>query len=122
MQPHRDRRTRTDGSYRERLLVPVSWWLLAVPVIAVLGAEVYACFGGWIPPAISRCSSWSSAGFLLTWGASHIEVADGALRAGRATLPLDADVGEVCRSTRSRQRCCAARGPTRRPISCCGPT
>jgi hypothetical protein len=29
------------GSYRERLLVPVSYWLLAVPSIAFLGAEVH---------------------------------------------------------------------------------
>ena len=27
------------GSYRERLLVPVSYWLLAVPVVVTLGAE-----------------------------------------------------------------------------------
>ena len=27
------------GSYRERLLVPVSYWLLTVPVVVTLGAE-----------------------------------------------------------------------------------
>lgn len=87
MQTHRDRAQ--DASYRERLLVPVSWWLLAVPVIAVLGGEVYAGFGGWIPPAIYAVFVVAVAGFLLTWGASTIEVADGTLRAGRAELPLD---------------------------------
>ncbi|MGA9833851.1 MAG: DUF3093 domain-containing protein [Trebonia sp.] len=87
MQTHRDRAQ--DASYRERLLVPVSWWLLAVPVIAVLGGEVYAGFGGWIPPAIYAVFIVAVAGFLLTWGASTIEVADGTLRAGRAELPLD---------------------------------
>lgn len=87
MQTRRDRAQ--DASYRERLPVPVSWWLLAVPVIAVLGGEVYAGFGGWIPPAIYAVFIVAVAGFLLTWGASTIEVADGTLRAGRAELPLD---------------------------------
>jgi hypothetical protein len=87
MQTHRDRTQ--DASYRERLLVPVSWWLLAVPVIAVLGGEVYAGFGGWIPPVIYAVFIAVVAAFLLTWGATTIEVAGGALRAGGAELPLD---------------------------------
>src|SRR5215472_10697376 len=76
------------GSYRERLRVPVSWWLLAVPVIAILGGEVYAGFGGFIPPLIYAVFVAAVAGFLLAWGAASVEVADGALRAGGATLPL----------------------------------
>src|SRR5262249_59186583 len=76
------------GSYRERLRVPVSWWLLAVPVIAILGGEVYAGFGGFIPPLIYAVFVAAVAGVLLAWGAASVEVADGALRAGRATLPL----------------------------------
>lgn len=76
-------------SYHERLLVPVSWWLLAVPVIAVLGGEVYAGFGGWIPPVIYAVFIVVVTGFLLAWGAATIEVTDGTLRAGQAELPLD---------------------------------
>jgi Protein of unknown function (DUF3093) len=76
-------------SYHERLLVPVSWWLLAVPVIAILGGEVYAGFGGWVPPVIYAVFVAVVAGFLLAWGATTIEVADGTLRAGQAELPLD---------------------------------
>lgn len=87
MRTHRDRVQ--DASYRERLLVPVSWWLLAVPVVAVLGGEVYAGFGGWIPPAIYAVFIVVVVGFLLSWGAATIEVADGTLRAGGAELPLD---------------------------------
>ena len=86
MRTHRDRAQ--DASYRERLLVPVSWWLLAVPVVAILGGEVYAGFGGWIPPAIYALFVAVVAGFLLTWGATTIEVADGTLRAGGAGLSL----------------------------------
>jgi hypothetical protein len=87
MRTHRDRVQ--DASYRERLLVPVSWWLLAVPVVAILGGELYAGFGGWIPPVIYAVFIAAVAGFLLTWGATTIEVADGTLRAGGAGLPLD---------------------------------
>ena len=87
MRTHRDRAQ--DVAYRERLLVPVSWWLLAVPVVVILGGEVYAGFGGWIPPAIYAVFIAVVAGFLLTWGATTIEVADGTLRAGGAELPLD---------------------------------
>jgi len=76
------------GSYREHLRVPVSWWLLAVPVIAILGGEVYAGFGGFIPPLIYAIFVAAVAGFLLAWGAASVEVADGALRAGGAALPL----------------------------------
>ena len=82
------------GSYRERLRVPVSWWLLAVPVIAILGGEVYAGFGGFIPPLIYAVFVAAVAGFLLAWGAASVEVADGALRAGGATLPLS-QIGDV---------------------------
>jgi hypothetical protein len=81
-------------SYREHLRVPVSWWLLAIPVIAILGGEVYAGFGGFVPPLIYAVFTAIVAGFLLTWGAASIEVTDGALRAGGATLPLG-QIGDV---------------------------
>ena len=81
-------------SYREHLRVPVTWWLLAVPVIAILGGEVYAGFGGFIPPLIYTVFIVVVAGFLLAWGAASIEVTDGTLRAGGATLPLS-QAGDV---------------------------
>ena len=46
-------------------------------------------FGGWVPPVIYAVFIAVVAGFLLTWGASTIEVANGTLRAGGAGLPLD---------------------------------
>src|SRR5579875_1876672 len=57
-------------SYREHLRVPVSWWLLAVPVIAILGGEVYAGFGGFIPPLVYAVFTAVVAGFLRAWGAA----------------------------------------------------
>jgi Protein of unknown function (DUF3093) len=81
-------------SYREHLRVPVSWWLLAVPCVAILGAEVFAGFSGYIPPLIYVVFTAAVAGFLLAWGAATVEVTGGSLRAGGATLPLS-DVGDV---------------------------
>ena len=102
------------GSYREHLRVPVSWWLLAVPVIAVLGGEVYAGFGGFIPPLIYAVLVAAVAGFLLAWGAASVEVTDGALRAGGATLPL----GEISKVVALDEKQAALlRGPRADPAA-----
>ena len=81
-------------SYREHLRVPVSWWLLAIPCVAILGAEIYAGFSGFIPPLVDAVFAAVVVGFLLAWGAATIEVSDGTLRAGGATLPLS-QAGDV---------------------------
>jgi hypothetical protein len=81
-------------SYREHLHVPVSWWLLAIPSIVILGAELWAGFGGFIPPLVYGVFTAVIAGFLLSWGATSVEVTDGALRAGGDTLQLSR-IGEV---------------------------
>ena len=82
------------GSYRERLLVPVSYWLLAVPSIAFLGAEAWFVAGGIVPPITLAVLSLIAAVFLINWGSATIEVTGGVLRAGRDTLPLG-EAGEV---------------------------
>jgi hypothetical protein len=76
------------SSYRERLLVPVSYWLLAVPSIAFLGAEAWFIAGGIVPPVTLAVLSLICAVFLINWGSATIEVTGGVLRAGRDTLPL----------------------------------
>ena len=82
------------GSYRERLLVPVSYWLLAVPSIAFLGAEAWFIAGGIVPPLTLAILAVIAAIFLINWGNATIEVAGGVLRAGRDTLPLS-EAGEI---------------------------
>jgi hypothetical protein len=83
-------------SYTERLRVPVSWWLLAVPVIAVLGGEIYfyASLRGIWPLVVYGVFTAAVAGFLLAWGAATITVREGLLLAGGAALPLES-AGEV---------------------------
>jgi Protein of unknown function (DUF3093) len=82
------------GSYRERLLVPVGYWLLAVPVAVTLGAEAYFFVDGWFPPTFIALLFAIMAAFLVQWSSATIEVTGAVLRAGKDTLALS-DVGEV---------------------------
>ena len=76
------------GSYRERLLVPVSYWLLAFPVVVTLGAEAYFFVDGIIPPLVIGALFAVVAAFLVHWSSATIEVAGAVLRAGKDTLAL----------------------------------
>jgi hypothetical protein len=76
------------GSYRERLLVPVSYWLLAVPVVVLLGAEAYFFAGGFVPPLVMGVLAAIVATFLVHWSTATIEVTGSVLRAGGDTLAL----------------------------------
>jgi hypothetical protein len=82
------------GSYRERLLVPVSYWLIAVPVVVSLGAEAYFFVDGWIPPLVICAFAAIVATFLGHWSSATIEVTGGVLRAGKDTLALG-EAGQV---------------------------
>ena len=80
--------------YRERLRVPLAWWLLAVPTVLILGATLYA--GLPEPWPIITMAGLAAIGvtYLITMGLATVEIRDGTLRAGNATLPLTA-VSEV---------------------------
>ena len=79
--------------YHERLWVPVSWWLVGLAVIVILGTELAAGFGGPAVAAIYAVLVAGWAALLLSWGRPMVEVAGGELIVGRARLPLAA-VGE----------------------------
>ncbi|HTU76287.1 MAG TPA: DUF3093 domain-containing protein [Trebonia sp.] len=81
-------------SYREQLRVPPSYWLLSVPVVLLLGAEVFVGFSTLVAALVYAVFIVVVGGFLLAWGAVRIEVTDGTLRAGRDLLPLSA-IAEV---------------------------
>ena len=102
------------GSYRERLLVPVSYWLLAVPSIAFLGAEAWFVAGGLVPPITLAVLFLIAAVFLVKWGSATIEVAGGVLRAGGDTLPL-AEAGEVV--ALDEEQAALLRGPRADPAA-----
>jgi len=101
--------------YRERLAVPVAWWILAVPVILLLGAYgMYANLSGPVVVVIYVVFTVGGIALLLNWGRSLIEVGDGELRAAGAVLPL-AQVTEV-RALDARQAE-AMRGPRADPAA-----
>jgi Protein of unknown function (DUF3093) len=80
--------------YRERLRVPLAWWLLAVPTVLILGATLFAGLAEPWPVIIMTGLATGCAAFLIALGLATVEIRNGALRAGNAALPLVA-VSEV---------------------------
>jgi len=81
-------------SYHEHLRVPVSYWLLSVPVIALLGAELFVGFSVLVAALVYAAFIAVVGGFLLAWSAVRVEVTGHALVAGGDTLLLS-EVDEV---------------------------
>jgi hypothetical protein len=102
------------GSYRERLLVPVSYWLLTVPVVVTLGAEAYFFVDGIIPPLVIVALFAIVATFLVHWSTATIEVAGGVLRAGKDALALS-EADEVV--ALDEKQATALRGPRADPAA-----
>ena len=74
--------------YRERLYVPVAWWLLAVPIVLILGGTLYAGLPWPWPIVIIGGLAVGSAALLIAFGRGTVEVGDGVLRTGDDVLPL----------------------------------
>ena len=69
--------------YHERLRVPVSWWVLGMISVLMLGAGFLAGFD-WEPAlAVYGILTVGLAAILLGWGRLRTEVADGELRVGQ---------------------------------------
>jgi hypothetical protein len=100
--------------YHERLWVPVSWWLVGLAVIVILGTELVAGFGGPAVAAIYAVLVAGWAALLLSWGRPQVEVTGGELIVGRTRLPLAA-VGEVSALDREQTRAIA--GPRADPAA-----
>jgi hypothetical protein len=99
-------------SYRERLLVPVSYWLLAVPVVLTLGGEAYFFVDGFIPLLVIGLLFVIVAAFLVQWSSATIEVTGAVLRAGKDTLALS-DADDVI--ALDEEQAMALRGPRADP-------
>lgn len=100
--------------YREQLRVPASYWLLAIPVVAILGAELFAGFSGLVAAVVYAVFILVVGGFLLAWGATRVEVTGTVLRAGGDVLPLSA-IGEV--QPLDEQQAALLRGPKADPAA-----
>lgn len=101
-------------SYRERLLVPASYWLLAVPAVVTLGAEAYFFVDGFIPPLVIGVLALIVAAFLVQWSSATIEVTPAVLRAGKDTLALS-EAAEVV--ALDEKQAAALRGPRADPAA-----
>lgn len=101
-------------SYREQLLVPVLWWVLAAINVLLLGSEVWAGLGGIIPALVYTILTVIVVAFLVNWSAAAVEVSDGTLRAGRATLALDR-IGDVI--SLDEEQSAVLRGPRSDPAA-----
>jgi hypothetical protein len=100
--------------YHERLRVPVSWWVLGMISVLMLGAGFLAGFD-WEPAVgVYGILTVSLAAILIGWGLLRLEVADGELRVGRDRLPL-ALAGEVTALDEEQTR--ALRGPRADPAA-----
>src|SRR5271166_6162540 len=80
--------------YRERLHVPLAWWLLAVPTVLILGATLYAGLPEPWPIIVMVGLAAGCATLLITMGLATVEVGGGTLRTPGAVLPLAA-ISEV---------------------------
>ena len=100
--------------YRERLRVPLAWWLLAVPSVLILGATLYAGLAEPWPVIIMVGLAAGCVAFLIAMSLSTVEVRDGTLRAGKAALPLTT-VSEV--ATLDENQTMRLRGPRADPAA-----
>jgi hypothetical protein len=100
--------------YRERLYVPLAWWLLAVPTVLILGGTVYAGLPWPWPVVIVGGLAVGCAALLIALGRGSVEVGDGALLAGSAALPLTAVTEVVALGEKQSTR---LRGPRADPAA-----
>jgi Protein of unknown function (DUF3093) len=100
--------------YHERLRVPLSWWLLGLLSVFMLGAGFLAGFN-WEPAlAVYAVLTVALAAILVGWGRLRTEIAGGELRVGRDRLPL-ARAGQV--TALDAEQTTAMRGPRSDPAA-----
>ena len=102
------------SDYRERLHVPLAWWLLAVPTVLILGATLYAGLAEPWPVIIRAGLTAVCVALRIAMGLATVEVRDGSLRAGKAALPLTS-VTEVV--TLDENQTTRLRGPRADPAA-----
>jgi hypothetical protein len=100
--------------YRERLWVPLSWWLALTGCVLLFGSMLWAGFTLATAVIIYAGLESACALALLGWGAAMIEVTEGELRAGRLRMSL-ASIADV--SPLDAEQAKALRGPRADPAA-----
>ncbi|MGD0062915.1 MAG: DUF3093 domain-containing protein [Streptosporangiaceae bacterium] len=102
------------NDYRERLHVPLAWWLLGVPTVLIFGATLYAGLPEPWPVIIMVGLITGCAAALTSMSMARLEIGDGVLRAGNAALPLTAVTEVVSLDEKQSTR---LRGPRADPAA-----
>ena len=100
--------------YRERLGVPLSWWLLVTACAALLGTTLWAGLSVRTALVIYAVLEGACAVTLIAWGSARITVTGTELRAGSQRLPLS-QIAEVAALDKAQTR--ALRGPRADPAA-----
>ena len=100
--------------YREQLLVPLAWWLLAVPTVLILGATLYAGLREPWPIIIMAGLTAGCVAALISLSSARLDIGAGVLRAGHAVLPVTA-ITEVV--TLDEKQTTRLRGPRADPAA-----
>ena len=100
--------------YHERLRASGTWWLGGLVAVGLLGTGLIAGFSWQLAGVVYGLLGGGWAAAMLIWGRISIDISDGELRAGAATLPLAA-VGEVAALDDAQAR--AMRGPRADPAA-----
>jgi hypothetical protein len=74
------------GSYRERLSVPVFWWIVAAAFVVTLFVITYVPVGSFAGVLVGGTALLLLVLFFLGYGAARVEVDAERLQAGRASI------------------------------------
>jgi hypothetical protein len=74
------------GTYRERLSVPVSWWIIAAALVVTLFVITYVPVGTFAGILAGGAAALLLVLFFLQYGAARVEVDAERLQAGRAVI------------------------------------
>ena len=100
--------------YRERLGVPLRWWLVVTGCVLLFGTTLWAGFSLLVAALIYAGLAAVAVAILAAWGSARIEVTVDALTAGRHALPLRKIAGV---SELDREQAAALRGPKADPAA-----
>jgi hypothetical protein len=92
--------TTTSADYRERLHVPLRWWVQGVMLVATLWLALVVAVPGLVAWSVTAACLLLLAAMLTSYGGVEVRVTDGELHVGRAhiaaehlgtAVPLDAE-------------------------------
>jgi len=101
-------------AYRERLVVPASWWAWMTGCVLLLGSLLWAGFAPVAGLAVYLVLEAGCAAIFIGWGAPVIEVSGAHLRVGSRSLPIG-QAGEV--TALDAVQTAALRGPRADPAA-----